>query len=175
MARRYARALLDVTGANADAALAELETLVGALQESAELWTALANPVLGRDRRLAAMEQVLASVGTSKLVGNLVKLVMERNRVTALPAIVRSFRTMVDEAAGRVRGSITSARPLDAPAVDSVRKSLERLTGKKVELQARVDASLLGGAVAQVGSTTWDGSLKNQLRELERQLLGPSR
>ena len=71
---------------------------------------------------------------------------------------------------GRVRGSVTSAAKLGDAQVEALKKQLEAITQRSVVLDTKVDPSLLGGVVAQVGSHMYDGSLRSQLAELGRTL-----
>lgn len=94
------------------------------------------------------------------MLTNLLKLLVDRNRMEVLPQLTRGYRDLVDARIGRVRGKVTSAVGLTAGQLAAVCGSLESLTQRRVLLESTVDASLLGGVVAQVGSRTYDGSLK---------------
>jgi F-type H+-transporting ATPase subunit delta len=106
---------------------------------------------------------------------NLLKLMTDRNRFDVLPFLTRQYRDLVDLRVGRVRGQITSARALDEAQVRGIKLSLESMTQRSVVLESSVDASLLGGVVAQVGSKVYDGSLKAQLKDLSQALSRPVR
>jgi F-type H+-transporting ATPase subunit delta len=100
------------------------------------------------------------------------RLLTDRTRFSLLPALAARFQFLVDEKLGRLRGSVTSAHRLSPQQVDSVRTSLEALTQKKITLEQKIDATVLGGIVAQVGSTVFDGSLRNELAQLHARLSG---
>lgn len=171
IARRYARALLEASGASADDVLKQLEVFVGALQSSKELADVVNNPVYTVSQRRAVMDQLVLSAGdvNPSLQGAL-KLLTERGRLGALPDIARVYRDLVDVRMGRVRGKITSARKLDAATVKALEGALEKVTQKNVVLETREDPSLIGGATATVGSQTFDGSLRAQLDDLRKRL-----
>jgi F-type H+-transporting ATPase subunit delta len=90
-----------------------------------------------------------------------------------VPLLARQFRDLVDARLGRVRGRVTSASVLQPAQVTAIAASLKGLTRHEVLLAATVDASLLGGVVAQVGSTVYDGSLRTQLKDLAQALSRP--
>ncbi|MBL8953988.1 MAG: ATP synthase F1 subunit delta [Myxococcaceae bacterium] len=171
IARRYARALLEASGASADEVLAQLEVFVGALQSSRELADVVNNPAYTGTQRNNVVDALIKSAGNvnPSLVSAL-KLLTERGRLATLPDIARIYRDLVDVRMGRVRGRITSAKKLDAAAVKSMEGALEKLTQKKVVLETKEDPSLIGGATATVGSQTYDGSLRSQLDELKHRL-----
>lgn len=171
VARRYARALLDAAGAQADLVLSQLETLSSFFEAQPEIFATLSSPTLTRTQRMSIAEAVVTSApGLQPVVANLLRLLTDRNRFAALPFITRQFRDMVDVRLGRVRGTVTSAVKLGDAQVAALKKQLEAATQRSVVLETKVDPSLLGGVVAQVGSHQFDGSLKAQLAELGRTL-----
>ena len=89
----------------------------------------------------------------------------------ALEQVLRAYETMVDERLGRVRAVVTSAVPLEGEAQEGLRQRLAEMTGKRVYLEVRQDAGLLGGLVTQIGSQVYDGSLRTQLAKLQQELV----
>lgn len=175
VARRYARALLEVTteSSTADKVLAGLEALANAFSHSQELADVFVNPAYARSQRKAVADQLLAQLGqTDAGLVNLIRLLTDRDRMEHLPNIARQFRDLVDERAGRVRGRVTSATKLEDDALKRLAKTLETVTQRSVVLEAKVDKSVLGGVSTQVGSQVFDGTLRSQLEELRRQLKG---
>jgi len=108
----------------------------------------------------------------SGVLDNTLRLLNDRDRLMYVPSIARMGRDMADEAAGRVRGKVTSAVALSAEAVAQMADMLKQATLKNVTLETRVDPHVLGGASAQVGSLVFDGTLRSQLEEMRRQLKG---
>lgn len=173
IARRYARALLDASGAQADQVLSQLDELVRFLNDNPAVLEALSNPSLTRAQRTAMTEGLIkAADGMNGMLANLLRLLTDRNRFSVIPAVALQFRELVDVRVGRVRGTVTSAVLLGDAQLIAIKAQLETLTQRKVVLEPKVDPSILGGAVASVGNRTYDGSLKSQLREMGRQLLG---
>lgn len=174
IARRYARALIDV-GAESntlDRIGEQLEGFVSALRTSRELNDVMVNPAYGRGQRMAVSDAVVASLGGfDAAVTNFLHLLIDRNRMQFIEDIARMYRDLADARAGRVRGRITSAVPLSADAVKKIQSILEGMTQRTVVLETQVDPSILGGASAQVGSVLYDGSLRTQLEELRRDLI----
>jgi F-type H+-transporting ATPase subunit delta len=173
VARRYARALF---GIGVDAGT--FETLGQEIGDLASLWTSsaelrelLENPVFRADEKRRVLEQILPRVAPTPEVRRLALLLLERRRITLLPAIARAYRDMADEHSGRVRARITSAETLTPAVLDRVRRALEERTGKKVIVETAVDPSLIAGVVAQVGDLVLDGSVRTQLADLRTKLL----
>ena len=172
VARRYARALLDAAGPDADKVLEQLESITRFLEGQPELFATLSSPALTHSQRLSLVNIVVDNApGIQQVVTNLLKLLNDRNRFSSLPFITRQFRDMVDSRMGRVRGSVTSAAKLGDTQVAALKKQLEALTQRHVVLDTKVDPSLIGGVIAQVGSHMYDGSIRSQLAELGRTLI----
>lgn len=172
VARRYARALLDAAGPDADKVLEQLETITAYLDGQPEIFATISSPALARSQRLSLVDAVIDNApGILPVVANLMKLLNDRNRFGSMPFITRQFRDMVDSRMGRVRGSVTSAAKLGDTQVAALKKQLEAITQRSVVLETKVDPALIGGVVAQVGSHMYDGSLRSQLAELGRTLI----
>ena len=173
IARRYARALLDVAteAGRADAVSDQLSAFATVLADNRELSNVLLNPAFTTSQRSGVVEGLMRSMGAVEpVLANTLRLLVERNRLSYLPDIARLYRDLVDAQAGRVRGHVTSAVPLTLDAVQKLSASLQTLTQRQVVLEPRVDPSVLGGVAAQVGSTLYDGTLRTQLEQMRREL-----
>jgi F-type H+-transporting ATPase subunit delta len=172
LARRYARAVLEIGTANGnlDKIGADLRSLAKAMRESAELVTALTNPAIRRADRRRVIDGLLQRVGAEPHTKNLVYLLLDGERLGSLEAISREVDAMIEAKAGRMSAEITSARPLDATQLSQIITTLEKLSGKKVAVTRREDPDLLGGVVAKLGDTVYDGSLRTQLRTLRDEI-----
>lgn len=176
VARRYARALYaleaDTPARTHDARLANLEAFAGLLAGSAELSSVLLEPGQSEEARQKVVAALCAQLKTSAPVESFLHVLVERHRLGSLAEIVNAYRELADRQAGRVRATAAAAAPLGAAEVAALEKSLSAATAKSVVLTAKVDESLLGGVVAEVGGTRYDGSLRTQLAKLRQELLG---
>ncbi|MHB1844655.1 MAG: ATP synthase F1 subunit delta [Deltaproteobacteria bacterium] len=172
IARRYARALLEACpdGAKADQAVGELSRLRAALDESTDLRNVLFNPAFERAQRHALVDALAKPLSLGPLTQNLAHLLVDRSRFHFVGGIARAFQELADERAGRSRASVVSASPLPPELAPRLERALSAAVSRNVTVEARVDPSLLGGVVAQVGSLLFDGSVKTQLDGLRREL-----
>ena len=172
LARRYARAVLEIGTANGnlDKIGADLRSLAKAMRESAELVTALTNPAIRRADRRRVIDGLLQRIGAELHTKNLVYLLLDGERLGSLEAISREVNAMIEAKSGRMAAEVTSAQPLDAAQLTQITAALEKLSGKKVAVTKREDPALLGGVVAKLGDTVYDGSLRTQLRTLRDEL-----
>jgi F-type H+-transporting ATPase subunit delta len=141
----------------------QLDSLVNAYEASPELRDLWLNPAHSREVRLAAVDNLSGPLGLSQIVVNLLRILVDRQRLGVLPDLARVYGDMVNEKVGRLRATVTSAVPLSAEATDQLSQALAGRTKKNVVLETKVDSKLLGGVVTQVGGTVLDGSLKTQL------------
>ena len=172
LARRYARAVVELgtQGGNLDKLGADLRSLARAMHDSAELVTVLTNPAIRRADRRRVIDGLLHAVGSEPHTKNLVYLLLDGERMSSLESISREVDAMIEARAGRMLAEVTSARPLDAAQLSQITAALEQVSGKKVAVTKREDPNLLGGVVAKLGDTVYDGSLRTQLRTLRDEL-----
>jgi F-type H+-transporting ATPase subunit delta len=174
IARRYARALIEVAGADYERVGAEISGLSGALFGTPEVAEALLRPGVAKEARERALAAILQLAGASTVTARFLGLLLDRRRFGQLPDIARAYGALADEKAGRLRARVTSARPLPAPMLAELTRRLGEATRKNVAVESSVDGALLGGVVAQVGNVVYDGSLRTQLESLRRELTGES-
>lgn len=171
-ARRYARALFSLAGeeGRVEAVGTELTQLRKLFAESSELRHAIFRPLHPVAERRSVLRDLTARVGASRTVSNFFGYLVERRRLIDFEAIYEEYGRLADGAAGRVRAKVVSATRLRDDQRERLRRALAGRTGKQVELEEGVDASLLGGAVASVGGVVFDGSLRTQLAQLHGSL-----
>jgi F-type H+-transporting ATPase subunit delta len=177
IARRYARALAALaTEANVvDRTVEDLARIAEvAAANDGEFLSIMANPAFHGAERRAALDAVLGRLGLLPLTERFLRLLLDKGRFDVVGDIHREFRDLADAAAGRVRAVVTTAAPLSVVTRAEVLVALGESTGKTVVLETRVDPSLLGGIVAQVGGKVIDASLRTRLEELQLALSSQS-
>lgn len=172
IARRYARALLASVGESPERAHADLMTLVRSLEANPDATHFFSDPTQPREKKAAVVEKLIQRFEPDPMVANFLRLLGARDRLDGLSEIAAVFDELVNEKLGRVRAEVVSATELRPEEETKLREVLSRATKKEVELEARVDKDLLGGMIARVGSTVFDGSLRTQLAALRTELLG---
>lgn len=175
VATRYANALADVVSPAASAirpeeALKELQAFEGVLAESGELKNALTSPAVPQARKRAVAGRVGGLLKISPIVRNFLYVLIDHGRMGLLTEILHSFDSIMDERLGFARADISSARELTEAQRTALTAQLTQLTGKRIRMRFAVDESLIGGAVARIGSTVYDGSVRAQLQTLGRRL-----
>ncbi len=172
-ANRYARALFDVAQQETDVAAVghDLEAVAEVFREhAAALVPALRHGVPDTIRR-SIVEAIVDKVGTSPQVRKLVGVLAEGGRFELLPYVAEAYRERLLAHQNIVRADVTSAAQLTPENIKVLEASLGGATGKKVELSTSVDKELLGGLVARIGSTVYDGSVRTQLSKIRQTLV----
>ena len=121
-------------------------------------------------QKLKVVDALVARLGTGSQVRNFVAVILEHHRLDEFDAIRAEYRRIADEHSGAVEATITSARALGADERTELESQVARLAGARVRASYQQDPSLLGGAVVQIGSTIYDGSVKAQLAQLKQKL-----
>jgi len=172
VAKRYARALLDLAGrGNEEKWGAELERLA-AIAGSPELSERLKSPELPEQSRQEAMAKIAERLELSFPLRSFAIVVARHGRIGELSAIAESYRELLDRAMGRARATLSFAiQPSDAE-VARVVGGLEKIAGLKIIPTVQVDPALLGGVTAELGGKIYDGSLATRLAEAKRRLAG---
>ncbi|MGE5198533.1 MAG: ATP synthase F1 subunit delta [Rhodospirillaceae bacterium] len=173
-ALRYARAVLDVALAEADPAVVEQELAAAAelFKGHAGLWKVMTNPAVPAPKKRAIVDSLLPRLGVTPVVQKTLQMLASRDRVALLPEIVDAYSSRLMDHQHVVRAQVTSAVPLPGDRVKALERELAGLTGRKVVMSAAVDASIVGGVVARIGSTVWDGSVRRQLEKIRERLAG---
>lgn len=173
-ATRYGKALLDVTSSDADAAKVDrdLGAFVDLLQSNAELRQALLSPSVPASAKRNIASAVAERIGMAPTGVRLLQLLADRDRLGMTGELLAVFRERLLERRKVVRAELRSAVALSPEAIKTIESRLGAVTGKNVAIDAAVDPALIGGVVAKVGSTVYDGSVKSQLEKLRKQLVG---
>ena len=173
-ANRYAKALFDVAlQEKADLAQIgrDVDAVVAMLRGSPDLEQSANRSGVTDADRLAIVEKVGAAMGLTPPVKKLFLLLTQSRKLELMPDLATAYGERLLSHQNIVRADVTSAAPLSPEKTKALEESLSQVTGKKVELSVSVDPELLGGVVARIGSTVYDGSVKTQLRRMRQELV----
>lgn len=171
VAQRYASALMALTNEQKKpgAVAEDLMIVLKAIDSSRELRSVLASPVVQQDKKRAILRDVF-----KKKVGDLVlgyiDVITAKGRESLLHDIMKHYFILRDEELGIVRVTVKTSVDFSAKQEKELKKQLETMTRKNVEITFSIDKELKGGFVARVGDTVLDGSVKRQLELLKIKL-----
>ena len=172
----YARAFADVVMTKSNlldpaSMLQELHGIEVLLQESDQLRRVLENPSIPGNSKRAVLDAITQRLGTTRQVRNFVAVITDNRRLPLFSEILKQVEQELDDRQGFAEAQVSSARQLSDPEKQMLEVEIAKMTGRKVRARYAQDASLLGGAVVQVGSTIYDGSVKGQLERIREQLV----
>jgi F-type H+-transporting ATPase subunit delta len=170
----YARAFADVvisSKADPSRMLEELRGMESLLAGSDQLRRVMENPSIPGEQKRAVLDAVIQKTGGSRAVRNFIAVLTDHRRLPFYSEIVKQVDQELNDRLGFTDAQVTSARSLSDPEKQVLEAEIAKLTGKRVRARYQQDASLLGGAVVQVGSTIYDGSVNGQLERIREQLV----
>lgn len=171
-ARPYARAIMDFAQTPQKAAEVrdELARFNDALRTSRELADLYANPGIDFDAKLKITRAIATRTSTSDLGMKVLEVLIRNHRINDLGAIVEALTAYINTALDIAVADVTTAHRLDENELGSLRATLERKAGKRVEMHVTVDPTLLGGFVARIGSEIWDASVAGKIHKFRDSL-----
>jgi F-type H+-transporting ATPase subunit delta len=172
----YARAFADVVMKKSNLLdparmLQELHGIEALFQQSDPLRRVLENPSIPGDRKRAVIDAITMRLGTTRQVRNFIAVLTDHRRLPLFSEILKQLEQELNDRQGFVEAQVSTARQLSDPEKQMLEVEITKMTGKKVRARYKQDASLLGGAVVQVGSTIYDGSVEGQLNRIREQLV----
>jgi F-type H+-transporting ATPase subunit delta len=171
---RYARALLEVAiqeHGDLEQIGTQLADVVDLFAQNPLLSRVMLNPAVPVPRKRAAMIELTERAKVSPILSKLLVLIAGRDRLVLLPDMLVAYRERLLAHQHVVRAEITTAAPLPADRAQAIERGLERLTGRTVRLATRVDPAIIGGVVARLGDTIYDGSVTTQLATMKKRLV----
>jgi F-type H+-transporting ATPase subunit delta len=172
LAIRYARALFDVALAESDPARVgeQVKEFVELVAGHAELSKVVTSPAVPKKIKAAIVAKVLEPLTLESPLRKLLLMLADRDRLSLLAEVDEAYQDRLLQHQQVVEAHVTTASPLDADRADAIARGLAEKTGRQVKLTTSVDPALLGGVVARIGSTVYDGSVSRHLERLREQL-----
>ncbi|MDX6576815.1 MAG: F-type H+-transporting ATPase subunit delta [Blastocatellia bacterium] len=174
VARRYASALADVVLERGEAREVQEELLAWEkmFQANPTLPEVFRNPTIALDKKRAVLNKLIERAKPRPTTANFLKVLLQNQRLTELGEINKKFAELLDFRAGMVAATVTTARSVPANAQQELQVKLTSLTGKKVRINFTTDPELIGGLVTRIGSTVYDGSVRNHLQLIKEKMAG---
>ncbi len=173
VAERYAQAIFELGfEQNELAPLRDQVTKFGAVvSASDELRGALTNPLIPAQEREGIVQGIATALGISALGTRCLRLIARRSRMGDLSAIAERLAQLVDEKEGVLRGTVVTATDMPESYFEALTREIESATSRRVILERSVDSALIGGAIARLGDTVLDASVRGQLESFEGQII----
>jgi F-type H+-transporting ATPase subunit delta len=170
MAGRYATALFELAleSKSVDAVKADLEKFETLVTGSADLTRLVRSPVFGAEEQGRALSAVLDRSGISGLAAKFLLFIASNRRLFAVRTIIKAFRAMVARWKGEISADVTVAEPLADKHLDALKTALKSVSGgKTIDLNVKIDPTIIGGLVVKLGSRMVDSSLRTKLNAIK--------
>ncbi len=173
VANRYARALADVLGPQGDyrRVLRELDDFAVTYRESAELRDVFAAPTVPLAGKTKVLAEILERMGTAAVTMNFLRVLLANYRMDLIDQVRQAFRKIAYERLGVAEVRIESSATLSGAEREALRGRFAEIAGRQVELEFHLNPELLGGVLAQIRSTVYDGSVRGNLQRIRQQLV----
>jgi F-type H+-transporting ATPase subunit delta len=173
IAKRYARALVELSEEKktVDKTKADLAAFVGAVDALPAMQKLFASPVFTPENKKAVIKDLAGKLSMQPTTQRFVEHLAETGRIRYVKDVNEAFQEILAERQNRAAVRLTTAVAINNGDLADIKQKLEGLTGKQVDIDSQVDTTLIGGAKAQIGSTIYDGTIKNQLNKMRNQLM----
>lgn len=173
IARRYSAALADIvldTG-ETETVRSELSGWSEMFASSDDLRNVFSNPAIAHTNKESLLESLIAKSRPAKTTANFLRILLGNDRLSEIGPINERFDTVLQERGGVTAAEITTARELPDHERAAFQMNLEKMTGKRVNIDFAIDKEIIGGVVTRIGSTVYDGSVRTKLEVLKKQLV----
>jgi len=172
-AARYARALLDVAISEGDPQLIGegLSTFAAMVHANGELSGVLENPAVPAEGKQRIVAQLVERMNLQPPLRKLLELLAQHDRMELVPDLAEVYRERLMEHQQIVQAEVTTAMPLAPEHIELLKQRLAQATGQKIAMTTSVDPLLIGGMVARIGGTVYDGTVATQLAKMREKLL----
>jgi F-type H+-transporting ATPase subunit delta len=170
MAGRYAGALFELALEEkaVDSVKKDLEAFDALIGESADLNRLVRSPVFGVDEQLKAVSTILEKAGIKGLAADFIRVVITNRRLFALRNIISGYRALVAKHKGEISAQVTVAEKLSDANLTALKSALTSVTGgKDMDLDVKIDPTIIGGLIVKVGSRMVDSSLRTKLNSIK--------
>lgn len=176
IARRYAAALADVVLKQNDARQVqqELQSWAEMMRANPQLLEVFRNPTIQYENKRKVLDTLIARTRVLPTTANVLQVLLHTARLADLHEVNQAFARVLDERSGMVTAHIMTAHPLSSPVQESLRKELMDLTKSGVNLEFKVEDAIIGGIITRIGSTIYDGSVRNKLEQAKEQMISAS-
>ncbi len=168
--KNYAQALFNksLAASNAAKVLEQISVFAILSQKSDSINKALCSPIIDRDLKISLIDKISSKYKFDKISQQFLHVIVKNSRFALLPQIVSELENMTAEALGITSAEVVSAFKLGKKEIDTIKGFLEAELGKKVELTARADESLIGGMVIKYDSNLIDCSVHGALERVRK-------
>ena len=166
-ASRYAKAILAFAQQNntSEALAIDLQKLNALFQENGSIQTTLENPLIPAEKKLNIVNSLFPSASESSK--KLFSLLAENNRLAILEGTGKKFVELYAHSKGEIKGLISTVVPLTKDLEKTILKKVQIFSNQKINIENKIDPSIMGGFILNIGDMQFDASIANKLKEIK--------
>jgi F-type H+-transporting ATPase subunit delta len=169
---RYARSLTEIVFEEGleQEVTGDLKTYSDIFRGVPDLLEVFHTPAVPRESKEKLLNELMTKYPVNPVTSNFLRILLQHNRIGFFQQILDLYLKLVNEHKGIVSAKVTTAMALSEQEITKLGEKLSAITGKSVNVEPQMDATILGGVIVQLGSTVIDGSIKAQLADMKRRL-----
>tara|TARA_Y100001970_G_scaffold64457_2_gene82469 strand:- start:633 stop:1190 length:558 start_codon:yes stop_codon:yes gene_type:complete len=173
ISQRYALALYDLSIENnsTEEFASNMSSFLNIFNSNENLKNFVKNPTNSMEIQKKVFEKISDVMKFNNTVKNFFLILVIKKRVFLLESILKKFLSIISVKKGHVLGNLISSRKIEEKTLDDIEKDISLSIGKKIKLNYKIDESLIGGVVIQIGSLMIDTSIKNKLQKLKKSMI----
>jgi len=137
-----------------------------AIQSSQDFKNFINNPTLKKDQRINVINILGKNYGLNNYFVNFLKILVEKNRIFFLEKILRDFKLILSDFRGEINAIVSMPTKISDAQVKDIEATLNSLLKKKINLDFKLDPSLISGAKLQIGSYMIDDTAKSKFNKI---------
>lgn len=171
VAKKFSKALINTVDISAvQRVIEELKAFSGLIDADRKFKILFVSQIFSQDEKKSALNQILSHMKASPQGAKFLTLIITQGVVAVIKEIISASLNIYEERMKKVTAEVASPVALDKNFSNRLKAALRTMTNKEVEIESRLDPSLIGGFIVKIGSTVYDSSLKGQLQLLKAEL-----
>ncbi len=173
ISQRYALALFELSNeANkTDIYVSKLSLFMNFYNSDDNLKNYIKNPTNTYTNQKKVFENILNAMNMDRIIKNFFFILIMKKRIFFVGEIIEEFLRLVSSKKGEISANLISSKKVDDKTISEIEKEISESVKGTIKLNSKVDESLIGGIVLQIGSLMIDTSIKNKLLNYKKVLM----
>tara|TARA_B100000287_G_scaffold342959_1_gene329748 strand:- start:565 stop:1122 length:558 start_codon:yes stop_codon:yes gene_type:complete len=171
--QRYALALYELSneGNKTEEFASSLNSFMKVYDSSDDLKNFVKNPTHSVESQKEIFEKILNLMNFNKIIKNFFSILIIKKRIFFLDNIIEEFLKLVSHKRGEISANLISSKKIDDKTILDIEKEISANVKSSIKLKSKVDESLIGGVIIQIGSLMIDTSIKNKLAKYKKVMM----
>jgi len=171
IANRYGRILVDAYDVKDISGILEgIKSFSKVISLSRKLQLLFVSNIFKYEEKEKALKTLTSNLNMTPQTEKFLKTIIMRGHVPAIKEIITASVNAYNEKLRKISAVVISPVGMERAYIDRLKSVLKAMTQKDIEIENKIDPSLLGGFIVKVGSTVYDSSLRGQFRLLKAEL-----